>query len=161
MECCWSWQHTWPDGLGLCLSACKGSNSCRQHLPEPSSCSCMLQDDRHQCQSNNLCFVSMTTTWSAVFPLHWTPYCTPINLNTEHTISVVIHLSLTDLNKKYNYCMWGCCSKTSVQQLIEKLRLLGLNICLCNWILDPLTVLQSTAQITSTSLWWHYSHGSR
>ncbi|KAK1794767.1 hypothetical protein P4O66_009973, partial [Electrophorus voltai] len=67
------------------------------------------------------------------------------NRSTDDAISTTLHLALTHLEKKGTYVRmlftdFSSAFNTIVpQHLIGKLSLLGLNISLCNWILDFLT----------------------
>ncbi len=67
------------------------------------------------------------------------------NRSTDDAISSTLHLALTHLENKDSYVRMLFIDFSSAfntiipQQLINKLNLLGLNISLCNWILDFLT----------------------
>ena len=67
------------------------------------------------------------------------------NSSTEDTISITLHTALSHLDKRNTYVRmlfidYSSAFNTTVpSKLITKLRLLGLNTSLCNWILDFLT----------------------
>ncbi len=73
------------------------------------------------------------------------PFAYRPNRSTDDAISSTLHLSLTHLENKDSYVrmlfiVFSSAFNTIIpQQLINKLRLLGLNNSLCNWILDFLT----------------------
>ncbi|KAK3564748.1 hypothetical protein QTP86_024970 [Hemibagrus guttatus] len=68
-----------------------------------------------------------------------------LNRSTDDATTTTLHLSLTHLDNKDTYVQMLFIDFSSAfntiipQHLIEKLRLLGLNTSLCNWILDFLT----------------------
>ncbi|KAI5619892.1 hypothetical protein C0J50_20542 [Silurus asotus] len=75
------------------------------------------------------------------------------NRSTDDAISTTLHLVLTHLDKKDSYVKMLFIDFSSAfntiipQHLIEKLRLLGLNTSLCNWILDFLTERPQSVRI--------------
>ena len=70
--------------------------------------------------------------------------CHP-NRSTNDAFSVALHTALSHLDKKNTYVRMLFIDYNSVfntivpSKLITKLRILGLNTSLCNWILDFLT----------------------
>ncbi|KAK3532777.1 hypothetical protein QTP86_028146, partial [Hemibagrus guttatus] len=78
---------------------------------------------------------------------HWTPcsFAYRPNRSTDDAITTTLHLALTHLDSKDSYVQMLFIDFSSAfntiipQHLIEKLRKLGLNTSLCNWILDFLT----------------------
>ncbi|KAI5629970.1 gastrula zinc finger protein XlCGF28.1-like [Silurus asotus] len=75
------------------------------------------------------------------------------NRSTDDAISTTLHLALTHLKNKDSYVRMLFIDFSSAfntiipQHLIEKLRLLGLNTSLCNWILDFLTERPQSVRI--------------
>ena len=67
------------------------------------------------------------------------------NRSTDDAISIVLHTALSHLDKRNTYVKmlfidYSSAFNTIVPtKLINKLRTLGLNTSLCNWILDFLT----------------------
>jgi hypothetical protein len=67
------------------------------------------------------------------------------NRSTDDAISIALHTTLSHLNKRNTYVRmlfidYNSAFNTIVpSKLIPKLRILGLNTSLCNWILDFLT----------------------
>ena len=67
------------------------------------------------------------------------------NSSTDDAISIALHTALSHLDKKNTYVRllfidYSSAITTIVpSKVINKLRTLGLNISLCNWILDFLT----------------------
>jgi hypothetical protein len=62
------------------------------------------------------------------------------NRSTDDATSIALHTALSHLDKRNFYVRMLFIDYSSVSsKLITKLRILGLNIFLCNWILDFLT----------------------
>ena len=67
------------------------------------------------------------------------------NRSTDYAISIALHTALSHLDKRNTYVRmlfldYSSAFNTIVpSKLITKLRILGLNTSLCNWILDFLT----------------------
>ncbi|KAK1798634.1 hypothetical protein P4O66_006927, partial [Electrophorus voltai] len=85
------------------------------------------------------------------------PFAYRPNRSTDDAISTTLHLALTHLDKKGTYIRmlftdFSSAFNTIVpQHLIGKLSLLGLNTCLCNWILDFLTEVYQSVRIGSST----------
>ena len=77
------------------------------------------------------------------------------NRSTEDTISTLLHLTLTHLEDKNTYARILLVDFSSAfntilpQQLVEKLKLLGVGTNICNWVLDFLTERKQTVRINS------------
>ena len=75
------------------------------------------------------------------------------NRSTEDAISTTLHLTLSHLEKKNTYARilfidFSSAFNTIIpQQLVEKLRLLEVDIGTCNWVLDFLTRRQQTVRV--------------
>ena len=65
------------------------------------------------------------------------------NISTYDAISIALHTALSHLDKRNTYVRMLFIDQSSAfnvpSKLITKLRILGLNTSLCNWILDFLT----------------------
>ena len=79
------------------------------------------------------------------------------NRSTDDAISIALHTSLSHLDKRNTYVrmLFIDCSSafdTIVPiKLITKLRILGLNTSLCNWILDFLTGRPQVLRVGSST----------
>ena len=75
------------------------------------------------------------------------------NRSTDDTISITLHIALSHLDKRNTYVRmlfiyYSSAFNTIVPtKLITKLRTLGLNASLCNWILDFLTGLPQMVRV--------------
>jgi hypothetical protein len=73
------------------------------------------------------------------------PFTYQPNRSTDDTISIALHTALSHLDKRNTYVRMQFIDYSSAfntivpSKLITKLRTLGLNTSLCNWILDFLT----------------------
>ena len=85
------------------------------------------------------------------------------NLSTDDPISITLHTALSHLDKKNTYCEndvdYSAAFNTIVpSRCSTKLRTLGLNISLCNWILDFLMGQPQVVRVgnnTSATLMHH------
>ncbi|KAK3547969.1 hypothetical protein QTP70_001637 [Hemibagrus guttatus] len=85
------------------------------------------------------------------------------NRSTDDAISTTLHLSLTHLENKDTYVQMLFIDFSSAfntimpQHMTEKLRLLGINTSLCNWILDFLTGRPQSIQDREQHLQHHHT----
>ncbi|KAM9421494.1 uncharacterized protein ACWYII_021606 [Salvelinus alpinus] len=79
------------------------------------------------------------------------------NRSTDDAISIALHTALSHLDKRSTYVRMLFIDYSSVfntivpSKLIAKLRTLGLNTSLCNWILDFLTGCPQVVRVGNNS----------
>ena len=78
------------------------------------------------------------------------------HINTDDAISIALHVALSHLDKRNTYVRMLFIDYSSAfntilpSKLIIKLRILGLNTSLCNWILDFLTSRPQVVRVGNT-----------
>ena len=93
------------------------------------------------------CFERLVMAHNTIIPetLDGLQFTYRLNRSTEDAISIALHTALSHLDKRNTYVRMPFIDYSSAfntivpSKLITKLRTLGLNTSLCNWILDFLT----------------------